>query len=636
MKNSKNYKFALLVLIALFIAFFMGRISAPDQTDSHTSHVASEHIESWTCSMHPQIKMPDPGQCPICFMDLIPAGNARPDGDIPELTLSPAAMALAEIQTAVAFRGPGEKTLRLSGKVVADETRIKVVTARVAGRLEKLYVDYTGMDVQAGDHLVEIYSPELITAANELVQSNEYSSEKMTYKQPQDILNITSRAAQEKLRLLGLTAEQIDQLTSAAELPELLTIYSPVSGIVTQRHISQGQYVQPGSPLFEITDLSRVWVNLDIYEQDLPFVQYGQSVRLTLEALPGDTLIGLISLLQPVLNIHTRIVEARIILDNSQGLLKPGMFADGEVSAFIDAGGHSIPPDLSGKWISPMHPEIVKDGPGICDVCGMPLVPAEELGYTHHGYEFGDPLLIPVTAVLRTGERALVYVQHPDRAEPTFSPREIQVGLRAGNFIIVLSGLEEGERVVKHGNFKIDSAIQITGATSLMSPQAPAESPLHPGMGSRNRWPTPINVEPSLWPTILSDYLVLQKELARDNYADARAAFDRILLTINDVASDIHAISDEISDIITLRNEFENVSRLLLLAAEQGFLEHPVYEAFCPMAFDFQGAYWLQNHDTIDNPYFGASMLRCGEIKRRFENHDAAGENHTPANKHEH
>jgi membrane fusion protein, copper/silver efflux system len=580
----------------------------------------------WTCSMHPQIRQPKPGQCPICFMDLIPleddsAGLTGPR----QFRMSAAAMALAEIQTTPVRRQVVTKPVRMVGKVEYDETRLASIAAWVPGRLDRLYVDYTGVTVRQGDHLVYLYSPELRVAQQELLQMLD-ARDRATNETTRNLVGRNLQATEEKLRLLGLLDEQIEEIKQRGTTTDHLTIYAPIGGVVIERHASAGTYVDTGQPIYTIADLSQVWVLFDAYESDVPWLRYGQEVEFSTESHPGESFQGRIAFIDPMLNERTRSVRVRVNVPNPESKLKPNMFVRGVVRSRLSDAGRVFEPALAGKWISPMHPEIVKDGPGQCDICGMDLVPAEELGLVEAEATAEPPLVIPATAPLITGRRAVVYVRVPGTEEPVFEGREVVLGPRAGEFYVVRSGLEERERVVTNGAFKIDSALQIQAKPSMMSIEADRELVVPEAFREQL--------------TALYDpYLRLQQALADDrldeartHWADLRGApavmaeapigerldeawqsIDRRLVTALDF--DVRQ-----ADIGAIRERFEDVALAMLQVVETfgHSLETSAYEAYCPMAFDDRGASWLQAGTQIDNPYFGHAMRRCGEIRREF------------------
>ncbi len=460
-----------LALAALGVGYGLGG----GRGEGAAAPAGQRKIRFWTCSMHPQIKQPEKGQCPICAMDLIPVyeGGADEGGGPRRLVMSEAAAALAEIRTAPVERRFVEARVRMVGKVDYDETRVRHITAWFPGRLDRLYVDYTGIPVKKGDHLVYIYSPQLLSAQEELIQAGKAYADALKGSSGfmRESSKATLEAAREKLRLWGLSAEQVAGVEKAGKARDHMTIYSPQSGIVITKHLNQGAYVKTGSRIYTIADLSRVWVRLDAYEADREWIRYGQAVEFTTEAYPGRVFRGKITFIDPILDARTRTIGLRVIADNSDGRLQPGMFVRATVRPRVAAGGKVMDPSLADKWISPMHPEVVKDGPGKCDVCGMPLVRAEDMGYVSPKSE--APLVIPASAPLITGTRAVVYVRDAKAKRPTFNGREVVLGPRAGDYYVVRAGLKEGERVVVNGSFKIDSALQIEARPSMMSPARP-------------------------------------------------------------------------------------------------------------------------------------------------------------------
>ena len=579
----------------------------------------------WTCSMHPQIRMPEPGQCPICYMDLIPLEDDNDVAGPRQLRMSEAGMALAEIRTEPVRRQYATRNVRMVGKVDYDETRLANITAWVPGRIERLYVDFTGVTVRRGDHLFSLYSPELIVAQRELLQALR-SWERRGGEG--SLVDSTLHSAREKLRLLGLRPEQIAEIEAAGAPVDELTIYAPAAGTVTQRHVNEGMYVQQGTPVYTIADLAVVWARLEAYEQDLPWLRYGQEVEFTTESHPGEVFHGRIAFIDPILDERTRTVRLRVNVENPDGRLKPGMFMRATVRSRMAAGGEVFEPALIGKWISPMHPEIVKDGPGQCDICGMDLVPAEELGYAVPERTPEQPLLIPATAPLITGRRAVVYVRLPHTEEPTFEGREVLLGPRAGDDYIVRYGLEEGELVVVQGNFKIDSALQIQARPSMMGPEEilREEAEVEP-------LPVPIEVRVALNPAHEA-YLEAAWALAEDDEGRAREALARlgevlIALEHPELEEEMHERLQHLSDraiiraldaaeaprLRPLRRLFAEVSEAMIsLAQEVGHaLEADLVRVHSPLALDGRGADWLQAEGAIRNPYLGPAMLDAGE-----------------------
>lgn len=472
------------ILVALLVTFFIGYLvkgflgseaPLPGEGGPKDGVAENARTEVWTCSMHPQIQQPKPGKCPLCGMDLIPLSS---DGDdemagMRQFSTSEAARELMNIQTSLVEQRFVTAEIRMVGKIDYDETKLGYITAWVPGRIDRLYVDYTGIEVKKGDHLVYLYSPELLTTQDELHRAAD-AVENMNANAP-DSLKRTAEtsldAARDKLRRWGLTAGQIREAESKGMYSDHVTIYAPTAGTVIHRNGQEGMYVKEGTKIYTIADLSAVWVLLDAYESDLAWLHYGQKVEFVTEAYPGVTFTGKIAFIDPVLNERTRTTKVRVNVSNQDRMLKPEMFVRAVVRAQLATGGRIMNEGLAGKWIGPMHPEIIKDGPGRCDICNMPLVKAEDLGYVPlHVTDEDKPLVIPASAPLITGTRAIVYVEMPGKDRPTYEGREVVLGARAGSFYIVRSGLEKGERVVTNGNFKIDSALQIMAKPSMMAP----------------------------------------------------------------------------------------------------------------------------------------------------------------------
>jgi Cu(I)/Ag(I) efflux system membrane fusion protein len=393
-------------------------------------------------------------------------------------------------------------------------------------------------------------------------------------------------------------------------------------------------YVKEGTPIYTIADLSKVWVQLDAYESDLAWVRYGQDVKFRVEAFPGELFHGRVAFIDPVLDDRTRTIKVRINVDNTALRLKPEMFVSATAEAHLSPGGAVVDEQLVGKWMCPMHPEVIADGPEACTECGMDLVPVEELGFTEPGEEQLS-LVIPRTAPLITGRRAVVYVRVPNTERPTFEGRVVELGPRAGDWYVVTSGLEEGEQVVVNGNFKIDSELQIRTKLSMMNPgQEPAIEPPAPAPAV-----APVAAPESFrgdLGAVVAAYLELQQAFSNDGDSQAMAQF--ILERVQ--AVDMSALEGEAhmrwmgllpglraaavelaaaGDLEARRSSFAPLTERLVQALDSfGYaLEGgPVGLFHCPMAQDGAGADWLQRGEQTANPYYGSMMLRCGSRTR--------------------
>ena len=465
---AKKLLSALLIILAFLLGYYLPKGSdtkvacvhpkgkppkvstAADAHDHDHSHAGSskkaEKVKWWTCSMHPQVKLPHPGKCPICAMDLIPLTSNQDTGtgsNLIRYTMSEAAKKLAEVQTTAVKRGHAKVRVRMVGLVDQDETRIAYLTSRVPGRLDKIYVDYTGNLVNKGDPMVTIWSPTLITSQVELFES-------MKSDDGEDII----KGAEEKLMQYGMTRKQIDDIEKQKKPDLYVTLRAPISGVVTKKTAILGQFVKEGSEMYTINDLSHVWVMLDAYESDMPWIRYGQNVTFTTSAVPGREFKGKVMFLDPLLDTKTRTVKIRVEADNPDYTLRPGMFVTAELQAEVDSKGKVIKSEWAGEYICPVHPSRLSREPGICPISKMALRPASAYGYADEPKP-QLPLVIPADAPLITGKRSIVYVEVPNQDKPTYELREVVLGPRAGDKYVVYQGLKEGERVVTKGNFEM-------------------------------------------------------------------------------------------------------------------------------------------------------------------------------------
>lgn len=653
-------KHIMILLAAVGLAFAGGLLVRGWLSgNSHEGHTPGDTVakgesaaEFYTCSMHPHIRQVEPGACPLCGMDLIPVHrDSGGEGGPRELTMSMRARRLAELQTAPVERKFVTAQIRVVGKVEYDETRLAYITAWVPGRLDRLYVDYTGVPVKKGDHLVYLYSPELLQAQEELLSSvamaNDLQDSSSSYLK--DRATVSVESAREKLRLWGLSESQITEIEEQGAASDHITINSPIAGVVVHKDALEGMYVQTGTQIYTIADLTEVWVKLDAYESDLPWLHYGQEVEFRTEAYPGDVFKGQIAFIDPMLNPRTRTVKIRVNVPNRDGKLKPEMFVRAVVKSQVAKGGRVMDPGFAGKWIGPMHPEIIKDEPGKCDICQMSLVSAESLGYVAAETDEA-PLVIPASAPLITGKRAVVYVE---TSEGTYEGRDVELGPRAGDYYLVEAGLAEGERVVTKGNFKIDSAIQILAKPSMMNPSGgqqppghhhPAPAPKTPASDSHDGHDSHVMLPRSDVPEVFQEqlsevvsvYLEMHNDLSHDAFAEAKRRAPALMSALEAVdmslvSGDAHMAwmklrspiqdgGERISNaenMVDARQGFEHVSNALIETVRNfgtsGSSSLFVYH--CPMAFPGRGGDWIQDKEGVENPYHGSKMFTCGTLK---------------------
>jgi len=421
--SNKYLRGGLLIASGLLLGWIFFHVPSNDKTGTTTEvhdHAEAGH-DIWTCSMHPQIRKDGPGDCPICGMDLIPLLKSDAVMDDQAIEMSESAMKLAEVQTSVVTRGNVSKEVRLYGKIQADERLLRTQTAHIPGRVEQLLVNVTGENVKKGQLIAKVYSPELLTAQNELLQAMELADK---YPAMLD-------AAREKLHLWKLSDQQIADIEKSGKASTVFDVFATTSGIVANRKVNTGDYVSTGDVLFEMADLSRVWALFDAYETDLSWISLGQNLEFTAQAIPGKTFSGKVTFIDPVVDASTRITKVRVEVPNPGLKFKPEMFVNG-------------------------------------------IIKSQQTGS-------GDQLIIPQSAVLWTGTRSVVYVKLPGADYPTFKMREITLGSSMKDTYVVMDGLAEGEEIVTNGTFSIDAAAQLAGKTSMMNPEGGTTSSM-PGM----------------------------------------------------------------------------------------------------------------------------------------------------------
>ncbi|HSH20377.1 MAG TPA: efflux RND transporter periplasmic adaptor subunit [Draconibacterium sp.] len=590
-----NKKTIIIAAITLIVGLLLGWLIFGGQsktTDEHlheTVEVAGE--TTWTCSMHPQIRQNEPGDCPICGMDLIPLEDET-DSDIDPMaiSMSPTAMQLASISTALVGYADPVKSVRLNGKVQSDERLVFSQASHIPGRIEKLLVNFTGEFVKKGQVIASVYSPDLVTAQEEL-----FEAQKIKESQPQ-LFN----AAKEKLKNWKLTESQIEQILQSGQTEEEFNIQTDVSGYVTNRKVNVGDYISRGQSIYEIADLSRVWVLFDIYEQDLPWIKKGDKVSFTVASIPGETFEGTISFIDPVIDAKTRVAKARLDMANSGLRLKPEMFASGTVEAKLPAKAGN--------------------------------------------------LSVPKTAVMWTGKRSLVYIKSETETGLNFMMREVTLGPALGESYLVESGLDEGEEIAVNGTFSIDAAAQLAGKTSMMNPEGGVVStghnhgdqPMSPAeMKNMDKKPQKFEVSADFkkqLTEVYNKYIIMKDAfVASDAHkvmtaaADLEGALKKVDMGL--LKGDAHmawmeyldvleksTISiSKLMDIEKQRSEFARFNLAFYKSIKTfGLSNITTYYQYCPMAEKDKGAYWFSSSEEIRNPYFGDMMLSCGENRETF------------------
>lgn len=581
-------KVAILIIGVLIGASFVGLRSceSSERRPQHAEGVDAQAETTWTCSMHPQIRQPEAGQCPICGMDLIPVTSgdgAEDDKRANRVVLSPRAQALAKLRTAPVRRQSGAASdLRLLGRFEPNETTLKTVTAWTGGRIDRLHVNVTGGRVRGGQVVATLYSPEVFAAHQDLlVAKRQVERTEQSPESSQRAAQAALEAARERLRLLGVPDTELKRMEGEERPTRAVAIRSPFAGTVIERLATEGAYVSTGTPLYRVANLNSLWLQLDAYENDLPSLAVGQQVRVAVEALSGAEFGGKITFVEPTLDPKRRTARVRVQVGNRDGRLRPGMFAEAEVSTGQAKGQPS-------------------------------------------------PLVVPKTAPLFTGRRAIVYVEVRSGDRVAYEARTVRLGPRLGQVYPVVAGLAEGERVVTRGAFALDADLQIRGGTSMMASADDRE---------QGAWDEVITLSTrerrSLGPVVM-EYLRVQEALADDDLERAKAAaavlskaVRKVKLTRpqaaqkawSELSAPLRGHSQHIAMAKALegaRHGFEPLSEAIigLLSRFGNPLEQDLRLAFCPMATGSDGARWVQKGKEIDNSYFGASMLTCGDVRQ--------------------
>lgn len=571
--------------------------TAAQTSHNHNSDTSTEAGQkentTWTCSMHPQVRQDEPGQCPICGMDLIPAEESEQSQDPAELKMTDEAIKLAEIQTSQVTKSQATKQIHLTGKVQVDERRIYIQPSHIPGRIENLSVQFKGEYVQKGQPIATVYSPDLISAQEELMEAHK------TQASNPELLE----SAREKLRQWKLSEEQIKTIEEQGDIQEHITIRADVGGIVHEQMVREGDYVQKGTRLFHIAQIDQVWVMFDAYQDHMQFVEVGDRIEFTVSSMPGKTFTSRVAFVDPLMNEQSRVAQIRTEASNANGLLKPGMFADGVLHS-AQAGNK-------------------------------------------------EELIVPESAVMWTGERSVVFVRQKDQKKPVFRMRQVLLGPSLGDAYIIKEGLKQGEKVVTHGTFAVDAATQLAGKPSMMNQKGASAPPAHDHSGHETttsteapethnkqdentslKWPEP---EKENYNRLVDQYLALKDQLVNDQKASEQA--ENMAETIQSINMDAFsqqahmkwmelqnkllekskAIS-QADDVEAQRKHFIALSDAMISTA-QAFKApaNKLFVQFCPMADNDQGAFWLSSQEKIRNPYFGDTMLTCGEVREEVE-----------------
>jgi len=565
----------------------------------------ADGVTLYQSGMHPWIITTEPGNCPICGMKLEPIDPAKLTG---ELAIDPTVVQNMGVRVQPVIRAPLERTIRTVGTVTYDETKVRTVNTKIDGWIEDLYVDSVGERVEAGDPLFSVYSPKLYAAQEEYLAAFRNRPRPGPRPRNRDLTSPDPRgpatapegtgdtlldAAAARLRYLDITEQQLRELEQRGQPLKAIVIESPFSGVVTQKHANEGMRIDPGMDVFTLADLSEVWVLATVYEQQLPFVEQGAGAVMSLPYLPGRTIDGTVDYIYPYLEQQGREVKVRLVFDNAEGVLKPGMFANVRITSRLE----------------------------------------------------DRAVLVPREAVIDTGERQIAFVR---TGRGRFEKRGLRLGVEADDGQVqVIEGLEPGEQVVTSGQFLLDSESNLRESLAKMAGADLAAT--QPAMAA----PAVAEVEPALPPPpvppevqrsvdrLVTAYLDVQAALTRNELEIAK----RRIAAVADAAGaagmpvpspDIAKTAADMADAGSLeafRAAFEplshSVQTLVEAAPPTAEATATLYRAYCPMV----DKPWLQAGEAVRNPY-APYMLSCGSIEQRLVVRPAAGPRTQPAPDH--
>ena len=568
---------ALLAGLGLGYMLFNGGTSHSTSTEVHNHSAANP--QQWTCSMHPQILQQEPGDCPICGMDLIPAESTA-SGLAPEqFKLTPNALALANIQTSIVEGATTQgATQNLSGKISINEEQIAVQASYYAGRIERLFINYTGQEVQKGQVLATLYAPQLVAAQQELL-----TAAALKETQPQ-----LYRAVRKKLQLWKLSDKEIEAIEVSGKVREYFPIRATVGGTVTALLGAEGDYLKEGQAIARVSNLNTLWANFDAYERQLSQFRVGQKIEIYTSAYPNKKVEGTISFIAPLLNNDTHTATLRATVKNNDKVLKPGMFVSGKITT------------------APSTTKAVS---------------------------------IPASAVLWTGKRSLVYVKAAQDS-PIFEMREVTLGQKNGAQVEIIEGLSIGEEIVTKGTFTVDAAAQLQGKKSMMNNTGGKTMTGHEGhTGVQQNHDSPTAMKQTMkmnfsdsfqkdFKPVLLAYLKVKDALVASDAPQTVVSAKATLEALNAIpTSNLGKMEQEhfnasviMLEAIAAKTNLNNQrshfvllnEHLVALVSAFSTLENTLYVQQCPMANNNQGAVWLSIEKDIRNPYFGAAMLKCG------------------------
>lgn len=576
----------------LYIIVFSASLFACSNGQKDNARSGHEHgkeqaaTTKYTCPMHPQIIQDQPGLCPICGMDLVPVNKG--DANSNDLMLSDSQLKLANITTQIVTTQPMGLSVVVNARLVENEDLTEVISSRAAGRIEKLFVKETGRRVKKAEPLYELYSEALLTLQREyLLAKKQYESLGTTEKRYGSFL----KAAERKLLLYGLSQDQVNKLGQTKDVQQRVTFLSPVSGVVTEISMAEGQYVPEGGSLYRIEDISKLWVEAELYPSETALVKTGDKISVSVSGFENFPVEATIIFLNPEYRSNTQITVLRAAIDNRDMIFKPGMQA--------------------------------------------------QVIFSHSSKK---ALTVPVDAVIRDGKGTHLYVQ---KGKNTFTPQMVKIGLEDFDRVEIADGINEGDTVVVSGAYLLYSEIVLKKGVNpmaghghgdmKMADQSTAEAQGEPEMKE-----APMVVDPNFSKQLaeaLKPYLEVKNALVA---SDPEAASTRInnvagaleKVNMNLLKGDAHTrwmenlnrMNESVKEIRGSKNveeqraSFSQLTEALYVSIKTfNVTGLQSYYQYCPMAFDNKGAYWISKDEQISNPYFGEQMLRCGETKETLK-----------------
>ena len=559
-------KYILIIIIVFIAGFFVGKRGSSDEHEGH-KHKEVQSVKTdqeWICSMHPQIRSKEEGDCPICGMALIPADGAQNALDPYTISLDEASVKLAGIETRKVQKQTASYDIQLNGQLKYDETKNYSQTSHFSGRTEKLYVSYDGESVAKGKKIARIYSPELIRMQKELFDAKDNLPANL-YK-----------ATQKRFSFFKISEKQLDLIIKEGKIIEYFDIYADYNGIITKMIKKEGDYIKKGEILYKLSSINKVWADLEAFENDLKLIKTGNRTEISIDAL-NKKLKGKISYIDPFIDPVKRFARVRVELENNDNNLKPNLFVKARIKGTSNKNVFIIP-STSVMWTGNESIVYIKSKEGYSLNKVTIYARSGNFYLINKGLKEGDEVVVNGTFTLDaaaqlSGKYSMMnrpalekYSRLPDYK--IYSDKNFTESLNR----LLESYLELKDFLVQ-SNYK--DAVKLSG--SLLNNINKIKS-IPSGMDAEDWWN-------------------FQKNSLKQSLKMLQSA----------------------KDLETNRKEFETLSDLLIETFIVFGNADKLYVQYCPMAFNDKGAHWISREEEILNPYFGDKMLRCGEVKQIIE-----------------